>query len=104
MDNQNQNQNQKPDGSDNRMPKWPLLLAVGVIVILMIAGGARLCGSLIGEYSEEITYDEFLKYIENDQVSEVVLNDFRSDNARWELKLKDDKQKTYNCLEFGSEV
>ena len=98
MDNQNQNQNQKPDGSDNRMPKWPLLLAVGVIVILMIAGGARLCGSLIGEYSEEITYDEFLKYIENDQVSEVVLNDFRSDNARWELKLKDDKQKTYNTI------
>ena len=80
-----QNQNRNENGRGNGSGKWPVFLAVGVILLFFMITGGHLCTSgLAGYFTEEISFDEFLKYIEEDKVEEAVLRD----QSEWSIKLK----------------
>jgi len=81
--------NQKKNQNKNN-GKWPVfLLLLGALVIMMLAG-SRMWDGLTGQFSSEISYDQFIDYIEAGKAEEVILYN----GAQWNLKLKDDK-KTY---------
>lgn len=75
MDNKPSNQNQSPNDSGNgggsRNKQTLLMVLVCVLVALMFLG---LMNNVLGNSSkEEISYSDFLKMVEKDQVQEVVL-------------------------------
>ncbi|MBQ6549976.1 MAG: AAA family ATPase, partial [Lachnospiraceae bacterium] len=57
----------------------------------MMLLSSRLMGSLAGGFSEEITYDEFVKDVEEGLVEEAVL----TDGSRWTIKLKESGKTCY---------
>ena len=89
MDNQNQNQNPN-DNNKNNGGKWPFLIGVLAVVVIMMFAGSKLWGSISNQFSEEISYDTFVENIKDGKVEEAVLYD----GAQWHIKLKDDS-KTY---------
>lgn len=89
MDNQNQNQNPN-DSNKNNGGKWPFLIGVLAVVVIMMFAGSKLWGSISNQFSEEISYDTFVENIKDGKVEEAVLYD----GAQWHIKLKDDS-KTY---------
>ena len=82
---EDQNQNRKGNGQGNGGSKWPIFLAVGVILMFFMITGGHLCSSGIASYfTEEISFNEFLTYIEEDKVEEAVLKD----RSEWSIRLK----------------
>ncbi|MBR5739459.1 MAG: ATP-dependent metallopeptidase FtsH/Yme1/Tma family protein, partial [Lachnospiraceae bacterium] len=81
MDNQNQNQNRNGGGS-----RWLIFIAVAVVLLLFMVTGSRVCSGLSGYFTEEISFDEFLTYIDQGRVQEVVI----VDGSEWRIKLKND--------------
>ena len=89
MDNQEQNKNGNENGGGG-FGKWPfVLIAIGIAVIMMFSG-SRLWSSLSTQFSEEISYDQFLENVTENKVEEAVLYD----TAQWRITLKNDN-KTY---------
>ncbi len=81
---EDQNQNRKGNGQGGGS-KWPIFLAVGVILTFFMITGGHLCSSGIASYfTEEISFNEFLTYIEEDKVEEAVLKD----RSEWSIRLK----------------
>ncbi|MBR4768081.1 MAG: ATP-dependent metallopeptidase FtsH/Yme1/Tma family protein, partial [Lachnospiraceae bacterium] len=78
------NQNQKDDRENSGNSKWPFFIAAAVILIFMLISGSKFCSSVFGVMSKEVTYDQFLAYLNNDEVSEVRLDN----NEEWVFKLK----------------
>ena len=92
--NQNQNQNNNGSGNNNRNGgngKFLFILIAVVVLLVMIFSGSRIWSSLTSQFSEEVSYDEFVKHVENNEVTEVVLYDA----SQWQFKLKDSQTKTY---------
>ena len=54
MDNQNQNQNPN-DNNKNNGGKWPFLIGVLAVVVIMMFAGSKLWGSISNQFSEEIS-------------------------------------------------
>ena len=91
MDNQNQNQ----DPNNNRNGKgpngrFPMIIFIVIGMALLLFFGSRIAGTITGQFSQKVTYDQFIQYIEQDKVSEVTLYN----GTQWNVKLKGDS-KTY---------
>ncbi|MBR0087162.1 MAG: ATP-dependent zinc metalloprotease FtsH [Lachnospiraceae bacterium] len=67
-----------------------MLIFVIIGAVLMLFLGSRMAGTISGQFSQKITYDQFIEYINKDQVSEAVLYN----GNQWNFKLKNDT-KTY---------
>ena len=85
MDNNNQKQNQNKNNG-----KWPILIMILGAVLIMMFAGSRMWDGISGQFSSELTYDDFISYIESGKAEEVTLYN----GSQWNLKLKDDR-KTY---------
>ena len=90
MDNQNQNQNDNQNGNKKPNGRLPMFIFVIIGAVLMLFLGSRMAGTISGQFSQKITYDQFIEYINKDQVSEAVLYN----GNQWNFKLKNDT-KTY---------
>ncbi len=89
--NKNQNGNRGGNGNNN---KWPIILLVVFIAGLLMFAGSSMFGGIMNQFSQEITYDQFLSYVENRQVEEATL----SDSSQWTIRLKGEKNKTYYTI------
>ncbi len=92
MDNQNQNQNnnQEQNQGPNFGGKWPIIMLILLVAGILIFFGNQIMGTLTSHYSEEISYDQFIAYLQDGSTEEVKL----VDGSKWTLKRKDDT-KTY---------
>lgn len=65
------NGNQDPGGRKNRQPIFALLICL-LLVLTFLSFFTNMLG---GGSSGEITYDEFIKLVDDDKIEEVVLQD-----------------------------
>ena len=86
--NNNDNNNQNKNGGNG---KFLIILIAVVLLLVMIFSGSRLWSSLTSQFSEEVSYDTFVEYVEKGEVTDVVLYD----GSQWQFKLKSSSQKTY---------
>ncbi len=96
MDNQNENKN--PENGKGS-PKWPFLLGALIIIVVIMLTSGRMCSTLSSQFTKEISYNEFLEYIETNKVEEVML----VDASEWNIKLKGDA-KTYYTVYIEDET
>lgn len=87
--NNNHNNNKDGKGGSNGNNNRPNIIAFAVTVIVCILLLWSMTSSLSGSSQEEITYNEFLDYLESDQVETVQV----SDSVIY-LQLKDDEEET----------
>ena len=91
----NQNDSQNNGGNNNNRNggngKFLFILIAVVILLVMIFSGSRLWSSLTSQFSQEVSYDEFIEHIEKNEVTEVVLYDA----SQWQFKLKSSPTKTF---------
>ena len=88
MDNNQDKNNKNQNGPGSKLP---FIIGIIVVVLVMMLLSSRLMGSLAGGFSEEITYDEFVKDVEEGLVEEAVL----TDGSRWTIKLKESGKTCY---------
>ncbi|MBR6976824.1 MAG: ATP-dependent metallopeptidase FtsH/Yme1/Tma family protein, partial [Lachnospiraceae bacterium] len=74
----NYNQDDRNNGSggnNNGKSPWPMVIAILLGGALLIFIASRMFSNVGSFFSEEITYNEFLKYLQEDRVEKVVLQD-----------------------------
>ncbi|MBR5339134.1 MAG: ATP-dependent zinc metalloprotease FtsH [Lachnospiraceae bacterium] len=85
----NYNQDDRNNGSggnNNGKSPWPMVIAILLGGALLIFIASRMFSNVGSFFSEEITYNEFLKYLQEDRVEKVVLQD----GSQWKIKLRND--------------
>ena len=70
--------------------RWPMIIAILLAGAIFMFVASRLFSNVGSFFSEEITYNEFLTYLNEGRVEKVVLQDSRE----WQIKLKGEA-KTY---------
>ena len=75
------------NNGNNKSP-WPMIIAILLGGALLMFIASRMFSNVGSFFSEEITYNEFLKYLEEDRVEKVVLQD----GAQWQIKLRNDNR------------
>ncbi|MBR3036469.1 MAG: ATP-dependent zinc metalloprotease FtsH [Lachnospiraceae bacterium] len=83
--------NENQDQNRNRRPNWPLLVVILGLVFIMMFGGSRIFSAITNQFTQQMSYDEFVKNVKNGKVAEAVLYD----NNEWTIKLKDDSKAYY---------
>ena len=78
------------NNNNNNKSPWPMIIAIILGGALLIFVASRMFSSVGSFFSEEITYNEFLKFLNEDRVEKVVLQD----GSQWQIKLRNDN-KTY---------
>ena len=78
------------NNNNNGKSPWPMIIAIILGGALLIFVASRMFSNVGSFFSEEITYNEFLKYLNEDRVERVVLQD----GSQWQIKLRNDN-KTY---------
>ena len=81
-DNLNENQDQNRRGRTN----WPLIIAIRFVMFIMMFGGSRIFSAITNQFTQQMSYDEFVKNVKNGKVTEAVLYY----GNEWTVKLKDD--------------
>ena len=66
--NNNDNNNQNKNGGNG---KFLIILIAVVVLLVMIFSGSRLWSSLTSQFSEEVSYDTFVEYVEKGEVTDV---------------------------------
>ena len=89
-DRDDRGQNGGGNNNNNSKSPWPMIIAILLGGGILIFVASRMFSNVGSFFSEEITYDEFVKYLEGDRVEKVVLQDGRE----WQIKLQGDS-KTY---------
>ena len=84
--NQNNNQNGNDRNNGGGGSKLPILLIVIGVTLVIMLFGSSMVSQLAGQFSVEISYDTFIKHVEDGKVESATL----SDGATWYIKLKDD--------------
>ena len=87
----NYNQDDRNNGSggnNNGKSPWPMVIAILLGGALLIFIASRMFSNVGSFFSEEITYNEFLKYLQEDRVEKVVLQD----GSQWKIKLRNDNR------------
>ena len=90
-DSRNPNNRGNGDNGNNNGNRWIILIAVIAVFAFVMIFGRQIFSSISGGFSQEITYDQFLKYIEEGQAEEVVLYG----DSQWNLKIKNDSRTYY---------
>ena len=76
------------NNNNNGKSPWPMIIAILLGGALLIFVASRMFSNVGSFFSEEITYNEFLKYLQEDRVEKVVLQD----GSQWQIKLRNDNR------------
>ena len=82
MENQNENNNDK----HNNGSRWGMFIAILLLTGVIVFVGSKILSATGSLFSPEMTYDQFMQYLNEDKVEEVC---FRN-GQEWEVVLKDD--------------
>ena len=82
MENHNENNNDK----HNNGSRWGMFIAILLLTGVIVFVGSKILSATGSLFSPEMTYDQFMQYLNEDKVEEVC---FRN-GQEWEVVLKDD--------------
>ncbi|MBQ9910044.1 MAG: ATP-dependent metallopeptidase FtsH/Yme1/Tma family protein, partial [Lachnospiraceae bacterium] len=85
--------NENQDRNKRGRPNLPVIIAILMVMIIMMFGGSRIFSAITNQFTQQMSYDEFVKNIKGGKVEEAVLND----GSEWTIKLKDDSKTYYTA-------
>jgi len=92
LDNLNQKNHNNQDPNNNKN-KWPILVIIVLAGIIFMMFGSKLLSGITGQFTQEISYDTFVRQITEGKVKEAIL----VDNSRWTIKLDGDSRSYYTA-------
>ncbi|MBP5255009.1 MAG: ATP-dependent zinc metalloprotease FtsH [Lachnospiraceae bacterium] len=93
MDNQNQLQDrdQNPRQNPNGGGRWGIYILIFMALLFLSLFGSNLISNLMGQFSEEMTYDQFVSHVEKGEVESATLYN----SSQWNIRLKNDTKQYY---------